>query len=91
MAVLSNFITVLFGISFIKWPDFNCIYAYLPDHHRRIAVDYGFTTTIRNAVSWKDPVPEGRLSSHVISLVPRDHLIHWWTTSAAQSEQRELR
>lgn len=74
--VTTAFVRVLVAASFQRWPDANCIYCILPEGHRRLAVDYGFNTTVRKAFTWRAPIPGGRLHDWMVAVSSRDQLIH---------------
>lgn len=74
--VTTALIRVLIASSLLKWPDVTCAYCILPEKHRRLAVDYGFNTTVRNAFEWKGPIPGGRLHDWLVAVSSRDQLLH---------------
>lgn len=74
--ITTAFLRVVVTSSFLKWPDIRCVYCILPERHRRLAVDYGFNTTVRNAFTWKGCPPGGRLQDWLVAVSSRDQLLH---------------
>ncbi len=64
------------GMAVLKWPDFDQMYAFIPDHHFQLARLYGFDWQYPNAITWRDPVPDGRLNSHWIMGCNQDGFLH---------------
>lgn len=71
--------------SMLKWPHLDHIYAFMPDELRDRVADWGFSTTIRRGVRWKEPVPKGRPSEHLIAMSSNTQIAH-----EALWEHREL-
>lgn len=57
---------------------FDWMYTIVDYAHRRLAVDYGFDWRIRKALSWHEPIPDGRSNDHMIlasSVMDFEHLL----------------
>jgi hypothetical protein len=77
-SVVSAFAKIVMGITFLRWPEINCAYAFIAEHHRRLTYDYGFCCSMLNPITWKDPVPDGRRSDHTLALITRDQFFDEW-------------
>ncbi|MGD1880809.1 MAG: hypothetical protein ACFB11_00620 [Paracoccaceae bacterium] len=64
------------GLSALRWPGFDWMYAFIPDEHFKLARCYGFSLHIPEAIRWKDPAPVGRKNSHWLMACRRDHYRH---------------
>lgn len=76
--VLVSFMRMSQALAAMKWPDFDWIYAFIPQDHMDMTDDYGFTWKMPRAITWRDPVPEGRSNDHWLVAVPRPHFTHLW-------------
>lgn len=88
LGATTAFVRIMLASSLLKWPDATCAWCILPERHRRIAVDYGFNTTVRVAFNWREPVPGGRLPDWLIAVSSREQLIYdltkgYWGSSIA--------
>lgn len=53
-----------------RW-DFDWMYGFVAEEHFSMNRFYGFSTTVRQAIEWREPVPPGRKNSHVLLASPR--------------------
>ena len=74
--VLRALVTLAKVLAASEWEDFQWMYAFIPTEHMRFAAAYGFTYSLPNAITWNDPEPEGRLSSHWIIAMDRHSYLH---------------
>jgi len=73
--VLGNFTQYARLMAASLW-EFDWMYTIIAHRHRRLADDYGFETSIRNAVSWADPIPEGLANDQMILTTSKVHFSH---------------
>jgi len=79
---------VLQGLSALKWANFDWMYAIVPEAHLKFDHLYGFFTTIPDALTWVEPVPEGRLNSHAFLAVEGRHIEHLFKVAARRLKDR---
>jgi len=60
----------------LRWSNFDWMYAFMATQHKRLITDYGFTWQIPNAITWKEPIPDGRRNDHWFVALPRSHFMH---------------
>lgn len=70
-AVLAAFAKLAKALAAMQWPDFDWMYALIPDEHVALIPIYGFSFQLPNAITWNDPPPPGRLNSHWLVGVDR--------------------
>ena len=75
--VLSPFFHMAQALAALEW-EFDWIYAFVPLAHRRLVVDYGFNFYVKDAITWHDPVPEGRRNDHVLVALDFESFSHLW-------------
>lgn len=75
---LFRFARVMMGLSALKWPEFDVMYAFVPKEHLKLADGYGFTWRVPRAITWAEPVPKGRLNDHWLVATSRDDFVHAW-------------
>ncbi|MDQ2091741.1 hypothetical protein [Marimonas arenosa] len=66
LRLLEAFMRVHQGLCALKWRNLDWIYAIVPEEHQRFSWLYGFMIVIPGVLKWRDPVPDGRLNSHVL-------------------------
>ena len=59
--LLEAFVKVLQGLAAVKWRNFDWMYVFIDEDHLRFAHIYDFQITVRDAITWAEPVPAGRL------------------------------
>ena len=69
---------MLQAMSALKWPHFEAMYAFIPANHVKLTDGYDFSWKIPAAITWKEPVPQGRLNDHWA--VDRVDFEHIWST-----------
>ncbi|MDJ0629825.1 MAG: hypothetical protein QNJ44_16320 [Rhodobacter sp.] len=79
MSVLQPFFRILMGLAAIKWWPFDWMYAFVPDRHIKLTDHYGFRWKCEHAITWSEPVPEGRLNDHWLVALNRRQFTHSWT------------
>ena len=77
VSVLSSFFHMAQALAALEW-EFDWIYAFVPLAHRRLVADYGFNFYIKNAITWHDPPPPGRLNDHVLVAIDIESFSHLW-------------
>lgn len=66
LRLLEAFMRVHQGLCAVKWRNLDWIYAIVPEEHQRFSWLYGFMVSVPGVLKWHDPLPEGRLNSHVL-------------------------
>lgn len=64
MRALKDFVWILKFLAADKWREFDWMYAFIADEHRKISKLYNFNYEVESAIHWSDPEPPGRLSTH---------------------------
>ncbi len=72
---LGDFAQYVKLLAALRW-DFDWMYTIINYKHRRLADDYGFNGKYRNAISWKDPAPEGLANDQMILGINAVHFSH---------------
>lgn len=88
LKLLEAFVRVVQGMAALKWPDFDWMYAFIPQEHLKFDYLYGCTLTIPDALTWAEPVPEGRLNSHVIVAFEGRHAEYLFSSARRRLRQR---
>lgn len=76
LKILGAFAQVTKALCAMRWPDFNWMFAFVPEEHLGFIRCYDFTWMLPNAITWHDSPPEGRLNSHWIMATSRSHYEH---------------
>ena len=88
LRLLEAFVKVLQGLSSLKWPKLDWIYAIIPEEHLKFAHLYSFTTTIPDALTWAAPVPAGRLDTHAFLALEGRHMPHILRSACARLKRK---
>ncbi len=91
LSLLETFAKLIQGLVALKWSDFDWMYAIVPEDHLKFDHVYGFFVTIPDAITWKTPLPEGRLNSHAILAVEGRHIEHLLVSALARFKRRRNR
>jgi len=91
LRLLEAFVKVLQGLAALKWPNFDWIYAIIPEDHLKFAHLYSFTMTIPDALNWADPVPQGRLNTHAVLALEGRHVEHILKSAQARLKRKRLK
>jgi len=73
--VLGNFAQYARLVAALQW-EFDWMYTIIARRHRRLADDYGFETSLRNAVKWSSPAPEGLANDQMFLATSSTHFYH---------------
>ncbi|MEX0285128.1 MAG: hypothetical protein AB3N23_11005 [Paracoccaceae bacterium] len=76
---LYRYARIMMGMAVLRWPNFNALYAFVPKQHLKLADGYGFSWKVPRAITWADPVPEGRLNDHWLVATFREDFAHAWS------------
>ncbi|SPF81345.1 hypothetical protein [Pseudoprimorskyibacter insulae] len=71
MAAVKTFMKILMSIAASKWRNFDAMYAFVSERHRLLAVEYGFTVQVKNAIRWRNDPPPGWANSHRMVVLRR--------------------
>lgn len=82
IGVLTAYARMIVALAAMKWPDFDWMYAFIPKEHVKIAGLYGFTWYMPEAITWAEPVPQGRRNDHWMIALPKAHFAHVWRNHA---------
>ncbi|WP_049642293.1 hypothetical protein [Candidatus Rhodobacter oscarellae] len=77
VTVRSAFFQLAQALAVLEW-DFDWIYAFVDYQHRRLVPDYGFNYYVTDAITWHDPIPEGRRNDHVLVAIDFESFSHFW-------------
>ena len=66
LRLLEAYMRVHQGLCAVKWQNLDWIYAIVPEEHQRFSWLYGFMVSVPGVLKWGDPIPDGRLNSHVL-------------------------
>jgi len=78
--VLAAFARLSMILAAMTWPDFDWMYAFVAKEHTRLAEIYGFTYRLPRAITWNEPVPAGRLDTHVLAAISASDFAHLLAT-----------
>ncbi len=90
LRLVAAFGKVLQGLAALKWASFDWMYAIVPEAHLKFDHLYGFSLTIPDALTWAEPVPEGRLNSHAFLAVEGRHIEHLFKVAARRLKDRSF-
>jgi hypothetical protein len=76
ISILTALVGIAKALAAQEWSDFQWMYAFIPKEHVRFIYAYGFSYQLANAITWHEPVPDGRLNSHFIILLDRYSFAH---------------
>ncbi len=71
--VLTRYARLMQLLCYCEW-EFNYMYGFVTKEHIPLNRLYGFSMSIRDAIQWRDPVPEGRENSHALLASSRRQL-----------------
>lgn len=91
LSLLEAFMRVHQGLCAVKWNRIDWVYAIVPEEHQRFSWLYGFMLSVPGAITWRDPVPEGRLDSHVLLATQGRYLRHVLVNAKARLKRKRLR
>lgn len=76
--VLKSYFRTLQALAAMKW-EFDWMYAFVPDDHVKLTDAYGFTWKMPRAITWREPMPQGRRNDHWMVAISRRHFEHIWS------------
>ena len=82
--VLKSYFRMLQALAAMKW-DFDWMYAFVPNDHVKLTDVYGFTWKMPRAITWREPVPQGRRNDHWMVAISRRHFDHVWSCADYKS------
>ncbi|UYV38159.1 hypothetical protein N4R57_03455 [Rhodobacteraceae bacterium D3-12] len=88
LKLLAAFGKVLQGLATLKWPQFDWMYAIIPEEHLKFDHLYGFFVTVPDALTWAEPVPAGRLNSHAFLAIEGRHIEHLFKVAGRRTRLR---
>jgi len=78
ISVLQCYFRMLLALSALKW-EFDHIYAFVAQEHRRLIDVYGFNWWLDQPIQWRGDPPPGRLNSHLVCGISRNDFLHQWS------------
>ena len=88
--LLEAFVKVLQGLAAVKWRNFDWMYVFIDEDHLRFAHIYDFQITVRDAITWAEPVPAGRLNTHCLMATEGRHIGHVLRSAKARLMRRRF-
>ena len=78
IVILTAFFRMLKALSALKW-EFDYMYAFIPQEHRRLISIYGFNWWVEHAIRWRGTPPPGRKNDHIFCAISRLDFEHHWS------------
>ncbi|MDU8928461.1 hypothetical protein RXV86_13810 [Alisedimentitalea sp. MJ-SS2] len=91
LKLLEAFMRVHQGLCAVKWRNLDWIYAIVPEEHQRFSWLYGFMVSIPGVLRWREPVPDGRLNSHVLLATDGRYLRYVLVNACRRLKEKRLK